>query len=725
MTSSTGDEGLRALDLLPRYRTGEQDLVQDFYVPLLSRSVSYQRAVGYFTSSSLALGARGLSRLVAAGGRVEIVASPQLAPEDIEALAAGYASRQELLTGALLRGLEGVEHVPEAARTRLRFLTRLIADGHLDLKIAVLADPRAGIYHEKLGIFTDANGDRVAFSGSSNESASALVRNFESFSVFASWRTEDRPRVEQHQADFDGLWNDTTPFLEVFDLPEAVRERLLVAVPPATSSELEPDPEETSEALRRLTGLRLSAEAPFGWPVRPADVALRDYQQGAIRAWFSHRGRGVWRMATGAGKTLTALSAMAELARVLKSQEERLLIVVLCPYQHLVRQWSGEAERFGIAAIQCFGSSQSWQPRLRDAVLGLNAGSIPFVMAITTNATFGGKPFQELVDQTAVRILLCADEVHNTGSPKTLKVLPARAPYRLGLSATPDRHMDAAGTAGIRDYFGEDVFEFSLERALQEGVLCRYRYHPVQVSLDADEHERYLLLSSEIARLAGMQSDELSTETADGQLKMKLFERARLLGGASAKVPALVAHMAAFREEKHTLVYCSDASVGQAGEVPQRQVDLAVRALSSVPLEMDVQSYTYEDAPARRAQLEHRFEAGDLQALVAIRCLDEGVDIPQVRRAFILASTTNPKQFIQRRGRVLRRAPGKEYAEIFDFVVVPPAPQDLPEAVAALEQRMFRKELTRIVEFTKLADNGMDALASLLPVRQAYNLLDV
>ena len=140
---------------------------------------------------------------------------------------------------------------------------------------------------------------------------------------------------------------------------------------------------------------------------------------------------------------------------------------------------------------------------------------------------------------------------------------------------------------------------------------------------------------------------------------------------------------------------------------------------------MNAQSYTYEDSPARREELEARFEHGSLQALVAIRCLDEGVDIPQVRRAFILASTTNPKQFIQRRGRVLRRAPGKDFAEIFDFVVTPPDPDELPDSVAALEQRMFRKELTRIVEFTKLADNGTEALASLLPVRQAYNLLDV
>lgn len=714
---------LRSLNLLPRYRTGEQDLVHDFYVPLLSRSVLYQRAVGYFTSSSLALGARGLGRLIAAGGRVQIVASPQLVPEDIEALIEGYATREDVVLRALLRGISDAAQVTDAARVRLRFLTRLIADGHLDLKIALLADPAAGIYHEKLGVFTDAEGNRVAFSGSSNESASALVRNFESFSVFASWKPEDQPRVEQHQADFDGLWNDTTPFLDVVELPEAVRDELLVAIPP--SSAVEPDPEDATAALERLKRLELTPQAPYGWPRRPSDVLLRDYQRTAIRAWFSHSGKGVWRMATGAGKTLTALSAMAELARVLQTQEERLLIVVLCPYQHLVRQWYEEAERFGVAAVQCFGASHSWQPLLREAVLGLNAGSIPFVMAITTNATFGGKPFQILVEQCTVRMLVCADEVHNTGSAKTLKALPQRAPYRLGLSATPDRHMDPGGTAGIRGYFGEDVFEFSLEQALREGVLCRYRYHPVQVRLDADEHERYLLLSSEIARLAGMRSDEVSLDSADGQLKMKLFERARLLGGASAKLPALVQHIKPFREDRHTLVYCSDASIGAEGEVPQRQVDLAVRALSSPPLAMDAQSYTYEDSAGRRAELEKRFEGGELQALVAIRCLDEGVDIPQVRRAFILASTTNPKQFIQRRGRVLRRAPGKDYAEIFDFVVTPPPPEELPEAVATLEQRMFRKELTRIVEFTKLADNGADALASLLSVRQAYNLLDV
>jgi superfamily II DNA or RNA helicase len=709
--------GLRDVPLERRYRTGSHDLVGDFYVPCLSQATTYRRAVGYFSSGALAQAAQGLNRLIDRGGKVELIASPQFSMEDIEAMERGVEARSSVLEFALLRQLSRISRHDQARR--LEYVSWMIAEQMLDIRIAVMAPGRTGIFHEKFGLLIDDDGDVVSFSGSANETEAALLGNFESFNVFRSWAPVETDWVADLTKDFDSLWVNRTPTLEVYDLPEAVREKLLESAPRTwTRRSLPPDPDEKMETQGGylLGRIQLNSERP-----------LRDYQNEAIRNWFDAGGRGVLEMATGTGKTLTALKIASLLeAHLQVSFSRHLIMLVICPFNNLVRQWDQELRRAGTTALMASEGKGKWEAELRVMLDAFERGEIQFLPIITSNGTLMSKAFQRMLDKFPSTTLIVADEVHNLGAKRLFASLPEVPAYRLGLSATPERWLDPEGTTRIREYFGDVVMRFSLQDALDGEYLCPYLYHPIIVTLDDDEHERYLELSERIARLATPNSTELSPDDSEGPLKLLLFKRARLVGGARGKLSALQEIMPPIRRDNHIIVYCSDASdLDESGGERVRQVDDVVQKLSLPPLSMNVARYTYAESAAARARRQTELETGLIQGLVAIRCLDEGVDIPEIKTAIIMASTTNPRQFIQRRGRVLRPSSDKDHATIFDMIVTPGHPSALSETVFNLERRLFRKELIRVVEFANSAQNRTEVRHDLLPLREAWNCLDV
>jgi DNA phosphorothioation system restriction enzyme len=700
---------LQDIHLASSYRSGRNSLLIDFYIPCLSESVFYRRAAGYFTSDSLAAAGRGLYKIIQHGGQVRIVASPVLSKEDVEAIRTGYKHREQVIEEALARSFD-LESLSLAAKERLGFIAWLIGEGRLDIKIALVETANGfGIYHEKIGIFSDESDNQVVFTGSANESIGGLVSNFESIDVYRSWKDEDVSRIESKIEDFESLWTNCTANLHVYDFPEALKRRLLTLRPHTTPTR---DPEEPME----------NATASEAFPSIPSDVTIREYQKTAVEKWFEKGGKGIWRMATGTGKTITALALVTQLARLLRENKRPLFAVVVCPYKHLVSQWASEAKRFNMNPIRCFESKHLWSPVLNDLVSAANEKHLQFLAAITTNATLQTPAFQEVLARTQVSLLLIGDEVHNLGASGLSVSLPPNASYRLGLSATPERWFDEAGTEVLLRYFGEVIFELTLKEAIDLGALCKYDYFPHVVEFEGEELDAYLDLTRDITQLVGAEGGELTDETDNPRLKWLLIQRARLISSAKNKLPALEA--AVDRKSAYNLFYCGDGRVQYepAGD-DIRQISAVVHMLGR-RLGMSVHSYTAETYLDERDDLRIRFAAGKLQGLVAIRCLDEGVDIPETRRAFILASSTNPKQFIQRRGRVLRRAPGKELAEIHDFLVVPPARIGTDEFYAT-ERRLFRRELERILLFARLADNGPQAVRTLLPLRERYQLLDL
>ena len=290
---------LSDLTLKRRYRSNEDNLLEDFYLPCLRETRTYSRAVGFFSSGALSLAAQGLPPFLRNGGRMRLVASPELSPLDIESIEEGYQRRQELVDRAVT-GTLMLESYPDPQRERLGFLGWLIERHLLEIKIAIVKSDRGyGMYHEKVGIFEDVAGNRVAFLGSANESRGGLQANFESILVFCSWVERDREDVELLSEDFESLWTNNTRGLEVHPFPETARELLRELAPP--------EPPDTDPGQRSAVPEEQPAPVPEPTEPRiPEWLELRDYQRQAIAAWFRHDGRGVLEMATGTGKTVTA-----------------------------------------------------------------------------------------------------------------------------------------------------------------------------------------------------------------------------------------------------------------------------------------------------------------------------------------------------------------------------------------------------------------------------------
>lgn len=436
-----------------------------------------------------------------------------------------------------------------------------------------------------------------------------------------------------------------------------------------------------------------------------------------MRAWLDAGGRGIFAMATGAGKTLTALCLAGKVAE----QNRPLVILVVCPFLNLATQWIREMVRFGLAPIACFSSREQWEKPLQESYQRAAAGLTQCFSVVVSNATFLSPAFQNALRPAIAQHLLIADEVHNLGAANLRSALPAGISLRLGLSATPVRHGDAAGTQALFDYFGDVVFEFGIDRAIKEGVLVPYRYHPILVDLTEEEADSYRELTARIARAWIKAEDEDESD----QLKMLLIKRARLLASAANKLPALTEVLRTHGEPvEKAIVYCGDGTVECPATAELDRQIVAVTRLLGERHQLKIRRFTCDESPEEREQILTALRNGGLHAVVAIRCLDEGIDVPDVRLGFLLASSTNPRQFIQRRGRLLRRASGKTHAVIYDFLVRPPDFGGESDASAFnVERRLFGRELERALEFCRSAENGPIALQKLQDLRLTYNLL--
>ncbi|WP_081972664.1 DNA phosphorothioation system restriction enzyme [Leptolyngbya sp. KIOST-1] len=702
---------LKDLTIQDEYRSSDRDIVQDFYIPCLEQATVYNRAVGYFSSSSMACVAQGLSAFVRSGGQMRLITSPQLSEEDVRAIEQGLKNREQVVEAALLRELE-VE-LPQVVQDRLAALVWLLSRGLLEIKLAIPKTlRRRGIYHEKLGLFVDGEGHVVAFTGSANESASALIDNFECLDVFCSWDAGVRQRALQKARNFQDLWNDQTKHVEVMAFPQAVARSLLKLCPTQPPTQ---EPRVASGQGDYKIDDSLPTEMSRGdVPNLPPSITLRPYQQQAIANWFANKGRGTLKMATGSGKTITALAIAAALYDKIQLQA----LIVVCPYRHLVTQWTRECRKFGLEPILAYENVRQWQDRLSSQLYSVRSGYQPFVTVLTTNATLMGDGLQSQLPYFPEKTLIVGDEAHNLGAKRLEQSLPRTVGLRLALSATPERYFDEAGTEGIFNYFGPVLEpEFTLADAIAQGALVHYRYYPVLVELTEEEAQRYAALTQKIGQLASMGDSEL-----EEKLKGLLNQRSRLVGNAANKLQALRSLMGDRLDTSHTLFYCGDGSVeDEVSQENYRYVE-AVTVLLGKELGYRVNTYTADTSLEEREDLRRQFETGELQGLVAIRCLDEGVDIPATQTAVIMASSGNPRQFVQRRGRVLRRAPGKDRATLFDMIVVPPA---LEGESLAVERGLLKKELRRFVEFAHLADNAGEARVQLLDLQKRYGLLDM
>lgn len=655
-----GYEDLSKLPLDSHYRTGERDPVTGFYKPCLDASVTYDRAVGYFRSSIFAVIGQPFLDFARRGGKARFICSPSITEEDAKAIESGYLQREQAIERAITRDVDELLSDP-ASDHRAKLLATFIKFGTLDIKVAIRSGGN-GIYHEKIGIFSDGNSHHVSFLGSANETWSAwhAEGNHESIEVFRSWLSTDEIRVQSHRKIFDLLWKGETLGVDTIEFPEAQRRKILSVAAPGLDDPTVDTPRPMNSGRRRLM----------------------PHQAKAIELWEKAGRRGVFEHATGSGKTFTAIEAIK---KHLTTGEPALVLV---PSQLLHEQWKREIlEEIPDASVLMAGSGHiKWKDRgrLRSQTspgLGMNRVVIATMQTASTDAFINGL-------YQGDHLLIVADEIHQIGSPKNSIALTIQSGASLGLSATPIRYGDPEGTQRIFTSFGSVIPPaITLQDAIAAGRLVNYEYFPHAVHLSDEESELWKKLTKQISfELAKSKKNDYSTGLSD-KAKMLLIQRSRIAKKARVKTGlATNVIKKEFTEGQSWLVYCEDSD--QLNEML-----LKLRAEGLRPLEY------HSNMSGEKADALNWFKKFG-GVLVSIKCLDEGVDIPAVSHAFILASSQNPRQFIQRRGRVLRKSAEKNLAVIHDAIVVPVDPESESEQISLL-----KAELIRALEFANSALN--------------------
>ena len=650
---------LQDLTLQTSYRSGRDALLDDFYVPCLQESVKYDRAVGYFSSTLYQVVGLAFADFARRDGRMRLVCSPALTPADFDAMKeADEIGRraQETVREDLDRLLSNPAAVPAT-----RLLATLIANDIIDVRIA-FADKPSGLFHDKLGVFEDEDGKRVSFRGSANETWRAWGYNHESFDVSCSWRNEpELLRTREHTDSFQDIWRGREPGVLIARLDEVTRDQLVAIA--------HDDLDYAVEQVRVEHGRQL--DQAVGRP-------LMEHQRLVLQDWEDQGHHGIVNFATGAGKTLTAIEG------VKRWTDNGGAAVILVPGRELHSQWIREIEtELPEARILPAGAGHSKADWMHLLPIFTSAGDASDVrrLVVATNATFASDDFQRRL-KAGSHLLIVADEMHRTGSRKVLPALERTfCGATLGLSATFRRQFDQEATDRLVQFFGEVLSPLiGLSEALMLGLLVPYDYRLHEVCLDDDEQEEYEELTKRIGQLIGQGG---SVSDPEGPLQMLLIKRARVLKQARAKVPVAVDLLThEYQPGDRWLVYCDDKA--QLSAVIERCLAVGLPALGF-----------YSGMPSDRdAVIRSLGQYGGI--VVAIRCLDEGIDIPVTDHALILASSTVEREYIQRRGRVLRRSPasGKVCAEVHDLLLVDP-----------LGGALTKSEALRALEFVRLARN--------------------
>ena len=721
---------LKDIEIKKEYRNLHGNIVKDFYNPLLTEAVLYKRSVGFFSSTALACFSVGLCKFLQNGGRIQLVVSPKLSDEDIKAMQNGYEQRK-IIEDSLFRELREPKNFLQA--DRLNMLANLIAESRMDIKIAFT---ESGMYHEKLGVIEDSEKNYVAFSGSLNESENAFKNNYETIDVYCSWNDVENRAGNKNTA-FENIWNGKDKTLKLFDFPKLKDE--IISRYKKSEPKFDMDEKEVVYVIPEPKTLEVhdSGRLP-NIPAMPDWLQLHDYQEEAIDNWAEQNYRGIFDMATGTGKTLTGLSALTRLFS--DKFPEKLFAIIVCPYQHLVEQWVEDIVKFNIQPIIGYSSSsqKDWKTRLKKAIcdIKLRPKDKRFSCLVTTNATFKSKFVQEQINNISADILLMIDEAHNAGAGNFKKYLDSRFIYRLALSATLDRHNDEEGTEFLHEYFENVCIHYDLERAIDEKKLTRYKYFPVVVYLTEEELDEYKQISREMSQ--HLRKNKSGKMVLDSYGEMLAIKRSRIVAGAQNKLDALREQIKPYKNQNNLLVYCGATTVipendkdeylndFDKSEVGERQITAVTKILGN-EMGMTVSKFTSEEDIETRKIITQKFREEKIQAIVAIKCLDEGVNIPSIKTAFILASTTNSKEYIQRRGRVLRKFDGKDYAEIYDFVTLPrelASVQNYTKEELQGDSTLVKNELRRIKEFSHISMNEMTSLNLIDEIQTVYQISD-
>lgn len=693
------------LDLKIKYTTYDDDIINDFYNPILNRSIKYDRAVGYFSSAAFLAYIKGLRGLINNSGKIRLIISPVLTDDDFKVLH-DYSNGIKIVTENLFNQYLLNPKLVQSSQ----ILFKLISENVLELKIAEHTN-RNGMFHDKIGLFYDCNDNAIAMNGSSNETLSALKNNTESFSVYKSWDFGVSEYVKQHENDFSRYWENQISGIKITDIREIL-------------------PSEFIEKFKTDDSIDVLYKKIFDEDKKVSKIDFKpyDYQVTAAKSWLKNES-GILKMATGTGKTKTAIY----INEILKEKHIKLFTVIVVPDITLLNQWSKEMERYYDLVIKCYSKNSNWQKEVREEINYYNFENNSNHLIIVTIQTYFTDRFQKELSRLNKDYLLISDEMHRFGTLNKLKsfIKPNKI---LGLSATPEIYMNEELTDRLFDLFGGIVFEYNLEQAIKDRRLVEYKYYPIIVDLNESEKDMYRKYSYEIVKMIG-HDNESSIKKINPALESLLFKRARLIYGAKNKLIVLEDLIDEIESRGKLVIY---SGITSENEVKKNQTNTEeyenkyddvefLKQINEVGMilsnkKIQFTRYTSNESENERLEAIRSFENETYSTLLAIRCLDEGVDIPSIERAIILASSSNPREFVQRRGRILRKnrnpQSNKQFAEIYDFVVLQENEDNMNF------NSLNKKETERYFEFARLAKNRVELINELEKLKKKYEIIE-
>lgn len=684
------------LSIKPSYDSDDDEILNDFYNPILANSVEYCRLAGFFSSTALAVAARGIRGLLNNDGKMKLVVGAILKKEDIDAIREGLEKPEEIIKRAAINDIDSIEE--EFVRNHVMALGWLIAKQKLEIRIAIVNDKNGipldtesihqhGIFHQKVGIFTDKNGKKISFSGSVNETARAWSENIEEFKVFREWVEAEREHFLSDFKKFNKYWNGESKRVKIIEAPKAIKERLIQMAP------------DNIEKLNLEPRKEVSKETVTSWA----------HQEKAINMLKNNSYCGIFKMATGTGKTYTALFCLEHYFREVKRNRNRILIIV--PQHNLVKQWKEDMRKFISTndLILAFDSKMPKKDRI-DAhkiwKLKLNKDdNLNIYLIITIDSVRNFKPFKLYSPD-----FIIGDEVHSYGTQNraiTLKEHLLNVKYRLGLSATPERYYDPHGTKRILNYFGPIIYEYGIKEAQKDRILSKYNYYPFLVELTPQEEENVEKLTKKIRKEIAIDfKNELSEKEniLSPSANWAMQKRAIIVKKAENKLNILRKILIENKEKlKQCIVYCEDTE----------QLDDVQRVFDDLKIDSYVK---YHSEIKNREEALNLFKKKNCNFILSMHCLDQGVNIPSCESLILLSSSGNPREYIQRRGRVLRNPPNKikPVVKIFDILAFP---QNLKEVYRGL----VMTQLVRAWEFINCSQSP-EAKMKLENILNAYNI---
>ena len=694
-------------NLKRHYDSDEDNIPEEFFIPILSSAKIYKRVVGYFDSNFFFGTRDGVLKFIENKGKIEYVLCHEITESEYKVIQQGYATKEveKKILDSYSNNLELIKD--KLSNNNKEATALLIESNFLDIKIGY-RPPWAGIVHHKLLLATDNENNKVVTHGSGNATGAAILRNADSFTVERSWKKNQLSDLDFWEKLIQRFFNNEVKNTIVYDFSEASKKKLIQI----TKSKI---------GGGQTIGIKTKKVPRIPSTFKGKPFNFKEHQINALEAWKKENGQCILAMATGAGKTVTAAYGIVRLFEGLSSMNLSLFVIVVVPLNNLGHQWQEELEVFNIESLKCFDSANKWKETLSSKITEFNidqSNKKPnFLCIITNNQTLKGDTFQGAIQSiNRDSMLLVGDECHHHNTELSLQKLP-KTKYRIGLSATPFHDWNEEKNDRIKQFYNKVGFEYPIQQAIKDGILTPYRYIALKVYPTDEELSELLDIQKDISKAYAILKNNPNNQQADQNLKSLMGRKIILLGTLQNKLNVLKENLEDKKPENYTLFYVS-------GDYQSESFKPAITKTQQIlnKIGWKTSKFTGEESKPDREVILENFKNSVVNGMVAIKCLDEGVDIPACKTAFILASSKASREFIQRRGRVLRQCPeiGKEEAVIYDFVTIIPKIQ----STQGFGREIQKEEFKRVYEFRRFSNNEWDAYNELITDAKIWEVED-